>query len=74
MSIGLTPREMWKMFWIEALVTAGKPLLITLPLTVLFVQFAVTASYLDPMAFWSEDPGLPIVIFAAGIIVFVALA
>ena len=74
MSIGLTPREMWKMFWIEALVTAGKPLLITLPLTVLFVQFAVTASYLDPMAFWSEAPVLPIVIFAAGIILFVALA
>lgn len=62
------------MLWIEALVTAGKPLLITLPLTVLFVQFAVTASYLDPMAFWSEAPVLPIVIFAAGIILFVALA
>jgi putative ABC transport system permease protein len=74
MSIGLTPQEMWKMFWIEALVTAGKPLLITLPLTVLFVQFAVTASYLEPMAFWSEAPVLPILIFAAGIILFVALA
>ena len=74
MSIGLTPREMRKMFCIEALVTAGKPLLITLPLTVLFVQFAVTASYLDPVVFWAEAPVLPVLIFAAGIVVFVALA
>ena len=74
MSIGLTPQEMRKMFCIEAFVIAGKPLLITLPLTVLFVQFAVTASYLEPMVFWSEAPILPILIFAAVIVLFVALA
>lgn len=74
MSIGLTPQEMRKMFCIEAFVTAGKPLLITFPLTVLFVQFAVTASCLDPMVFWSEAPILPILIFAAAIVLFVALA
>ena len=74
MSIGLTPQEMWKMFCIEAFVIAGKPFLITLPLTVLFVQFAVTASYLDPMVFWSEAPILPILIFAAAIVFFVTLA
>lgn len=74
MSIGLTPQEMGKMFCIEAFVIAGKPLLITLPLTILFVQFAVTASYLDPMVFWSEAPFLPILIFAAAIVLFVALA
>lgn len=74
MSIGLTPQEMRKMFCIEAFVIAGKPLLITLPLTVLFVQFAVTASCLDPMVFWSEAPILPVLIFAAAIVLFVALA
>ncbi|MGN0348504.1 MAG: FtsX-like permease family protein [Roseburia sp.] len=74
MSIGLTLQEMRKMFCIEAFVIAGKPLLITLPLTVLFVQFAVTVSYLDPMVFWSEAPILPILIFAAAIALFVALA
>ena len=74
MSIGLTPQEMRKIFCIEAFVIAGKPLLITLPLSVLFVQFAVTASYLDPMVFWSEAPILPILIFAATIVLFVALA
>ncbi len=74
MSIGLTPQEMGKMFCIEAFVIAGKPLLITLPLTILFVQFAVTASHLDPMAFWAEAPILPILIFAAAIVLFVTLA
>ena len=74
MSIGLTPREMRKMFCIEAFVIAGKPLLITLALTVLFVQFAVTASYLDPMVFWANAPILPILIFAAVITLSVALA
>ena len=74
MSIGLTPQEMRKMFCIEAFVIAGKPLLITLLLTLLFVQFAVTASYLDPMVFWSEAPILSILIFAAAIVLFVALA
>ena len=74
MSIGLTPPEMRQMFCIEAFVIAGKPLLITLPLTILFVQFAVTASHLDPMAFWSEAPILPVLIFAAAIVLFVTLA
>ena len=74
LSIGLTPREMRDIFCIEAFVIAGKPLLITLPLTVLFVQFAVTASYLEPMVFWAEAPIFPILIFAAAIILFVALA
>ncbi len=74
MSIGLIPQEMWKMFFIEAFVIAGKPLLITMPLTVLFVQSAVTASYLEPVVFWSEAPVLPILVFAAGIIFFTALA
>lgn len=74
MSIGLTPAEMKKMFGIEAMVIAGKPLLITLILTVAGVQFMVTASYLDPMVFWTEAPIMPIVIFAAAILVFVAFA
>lgn len=74
MSIGLTPREMRGMFCIEAFVIAGKPLLITLPLTMLFVQFATLASYLDPMVFWAEAPVLPILAFAAAIVLFVSLA
>lgn len=74
MSIGLTPREMKKLFGIEALVIAGKPFLITLPLTLLFIQFAVTASYLEPMVFWAEAPVLPVLVFAAAIAALVSLA
>lgn len=74
MSIGLTPQDMREMFWIEAFVIAGKPFLITIPLTVLFVQFAVTASYLDPMVFWSEAPILPVLVFGSAIVLSVALA
>lgn len=74
MSIGLTPREMKRMFCIEAFVIAGRPLLITAFFTVLFIRFAVTASYLEPMAFWAEAPILPILLFAAAIVLFVALA
>lgn len=74
MSIGLTPREMRKMFTIEALVTVGRPLLITAPLTILFIWYAVTASCLDPIVFWSEAPVFPVLLFAAAVAGFVALA
>ena len=40
MSIGMTVANIRKMFCIEALVIAGRPLLITLPLTVVFVGLA----------------------------------
>lgn len=74
MSIGLTPREMREIFLIEALVIAGRPLLITLPITVLFVQFMVKASYLEPMVFWHRAPIIPVLLFALCIVGFVALA
>ncbi len=74
MSIGLTPAKMRKMFCIEAMVIAGKPLLITAVLTVASVQFMTSASYLDSMVFWVEAPIVPILIFAVAIVGFVALA
>lgn len=74
MSVGLTPAGMRKMFCIEALVIAGRPILITLPLTVGFVAFAVKASYLNPMEFVVEAPIVPVIIFSLAIFGFVALA
>ena len=74
MSIGMTPESMKKMFCIEALVIAGRPVLITLPLTLLFVGFMITASYLNPMEFLKAAPIMPIVIFILVIFGFVALA
>ena len=74
MSIGMTPEGMRKIFQIEALVIAGRPVLITLPVTVLFVWFMITASYLNTMEFLSVVPIVPIIIFIAAIFGFVTLA
>ncbi len=71
MSVGMTLESMRKMFCIEALAIAGRPLLITLPLTVLSVSFMITASYLNPMEFLVK---VPIVIFILAIFGFVSLA
>lgn len=49
MSVGLTPGGIKKMFCIEALVIAGRPVLVTLPLTVVLVAAMLKASYLEPM-------------------------
>ena len=74
LSIGLTPLQMRKIFYIEASVIAGKPLLITFFLTIVVVQFMTTASYLEPMVFWREAPVVPILVFAIAITFFIALA
>lgn len=73
-SIGMTPGSMRKMFCIEALVIAGRPVFITLPLTVLFGGFMITASYVNPAEFLAEAPIIPIVLFILAIYGFVALA
>lgn len=74
MSVGLTPMGMRKIFFIEALVIAGRPLIITLLLTFAFEVFAVKASYLNPMEVLAEAPVVPILIFSLIIFAFVALA
>ena len=74
LSIGMTPRGMRKMFCIEALIIAGRPVLITLPITVLSAGFMITASYLDPMEFLAVAPITPILIFVLAIFGFVSLA
>jgi len=74
MSVGMTPEGMRKMFRIEALMIAGRPLAITLPLTVLVVGFMIKASYLNPMEFIKQAPIMPIAVFILIIFGFVALA
>lgn len=73
-SVGMTPAGIGKMFCIEALVIAGRPLLITIPLTAAFTAFAVKASFLNPMEFIKEAPFLPIIVFSLAVFGFVALA
>lgn len=74
MSVGMTPDSIRKMFSIEALVIAGRPILITLPITVLFASFMISASYLNPAEFWTVAPVAPILLFIVAIFGFVALA
>lgn len=74
LSIGLTPRGMRKIFCIEALVIAGRPVLITLLLTVVLTGFLITASYLEPMEFIAVAPIVPILMFILAVFGFVALA
>ncbi len=74
MSVGLTPGGMQKIFFVEALVVAGRPVLIALPVNVVAVVLFIKASYLEPMLFVRETPFLPILVFILAIFGFVALA
>ena len=49
-------------------------MLITLPLTIVFVGFMITASYLDPKEFLTKAPIWEISLFIVAIFVFVGLA
>lgn len=74
MSVGMTPAGIRKMFYAEVLVIAGRPVLITLPLTYLFIVFTAKASYLNPAEVWPEVPAAAIAVFSLAIVSFVALA
>ncbi len=74
MSVGLTPEGIRKMFCIEALMIAGRPVLVTLVLTIGAVAFMIKASYLDPMEFIEAAPIVPILVFVLAVFGFVALA
>lgn len=73
-SVGMTPGSMKKVFLIEALVIAGKPFLLTIPLTGLFTAFAVSASHLEWKRFVREMPIGPGILFALAVFGFVGLA
>lgn len=74
MSVGLTPGGMKKIFCVEALVIAGRPMLIVLPVTVAASVLFIKASYINPMLFIREAPFLPILIFILAILGGVAFA
>lgn len=74
MSVGMTPAEIRKMFCIEALVIAGRPILITLPLSILTMWYLLKASYVEIGLFLAEAPLISIAIFMLAILGTVALA
>lgn len=74
MSVGMTPEEIRKMFCIEALVMAGRPVLFTVPLAAISVWYMLRISYLEAGEFLAEAPLFPVVIFMLAILCSVVLA
>ena len=74
LSVGMTPKEIRKMFCIEALALAGRPILITLPLAALAVGSMLKISYLKAGEFLAEAPFVPIGIFMLAVSGSVAFA
>lgn len=74
LSIGMTVDDMKSLFCMEALIIAGRPLLITLPLTIAALAFMLKASHLEAMVFLANAPILPIFVFLFFIAFFVGIA
>lgn len=74
MSVGMTPAEIRRMFCIEALVIAGRPVLVTLPLASLAMWYLLKLSYVEAESFLARAPFLPVTVFMAAILGTVALA
>ncbi|MDF2510603.1 MAG: ABC-type transport system, involved in lipoprotein release, permease component [Herbinix sp.] len=74
LSIGLTPQGIKKILGMEVLIIGGRPIVFTIPLTIVFVVFAASASYIDLAEFLKNMPIVPLIIFACIIFGSVALA
>ena len=73
-SLGMTPGGMRKMFFVEALMIAGRPLLIALPLAAVAVGVMIRMSALNPAEFLWQAPWLPVAAFCLAIFGCVGLA
>lgn len=73
-SLGLTPENIGKIFRIEALVLAGRPLLVTLPLAVAAVGLMLKMSYIGAGEFFASAPVVSMGVFLLAIVGFVSLA
>lgn len=74
MSVGMTQGEIRKMFCVEALTIAGRPILITLPFAVITVGYMLKISYVEVGTFLAEAPFIPIMVFMLAIWGIVAFA
>lgn len=74
MSIGIALEGMRKIFCIEALVIAGRPVFMALVLTVAAVSIMIKASYLDPVEFIRVAPVVPIFLFILAVFGCIGLA
>ncbi|MDE6202671.1 MAG: ABC transporter permease [Lachnospiraceae bacterium] len=74
MSVGMTPKEIKKMFCIEALVLAVRPVLPALFLSAAAVGYMLKMSYLAAGEFLAEAPFIPVAVFMLAVLGSVALA
>lgn len=74
MSVGMTPAGMGKIFCIEALVIAGRPVITALVFTTAAVAVMIKASYLEPAEFIKAAPVVPVLLFIFAVFGFIALA
>ena len=74
LSVGMTPAQIRKIFCIEALVIAARPVLLSLPAAALAVWGLLRMSYMEPSVFWAEAPCVPVLLFMTAIAASVALA
>lgn len=74
LSVGVTPEGIRRMFCIEALMIAGRPVLTALPVAVFTVEAMLKMSYLGAGEFLAEAPVVPIGVFMLAILGSVALA
>ena len=74
LSVGMTPEGVWKMFCVEALVLAGRPVLITLPIAILLTGWFLKTNYLDIGLFLQNVPVMPVLAFILAIFFSVGLA
>ena len=62
------------MFCVEALVLAGRPVLITLPIAILLTGWFLKTNYLDIGLFLQNAPVMPVLTFIFAIFLSVGLA
>lgn len=74
LSVGMTPGGIRKLFGIEALVLAGRPILISLPIAILAAWAMLRASYLPVGDFLAQAPFVPVILFGMAVLCAVAFA
>lgn len=74
LSVGMTMAGLRKMFCIEALALAVRPVLVTLPLAVPVTAYMLKAGYIGTGEFLAEAPFVPVILFLSAVLAAVALA
>ena len=74
LSVGMTPGQLAKMFCVEALALAGRPVLISLPVLFAASWLFMKSAYLDPALLLPRAPVVPVLCFALAVFGSVGLA